>query len=320
MHGDIADVEEVELLRRVPVADLMKAVVSKEPVAFGPLPMTAKFFRFDESNPRERHLLVMSEVAAGIKNLRYVNRRYNLSVPWTYFLSDFRTARDPMTYTGAWGMNGTYVYWSQEQVHSWESPLSRALIANCDRVGLICYGDTGVPVALPLDVRIDRLTSEFYRTTFMHDSGTGVPFQTEGAITWARWEQATEQHGAAAYREFPEWGTPAMPTITVKEAFERIARDERGRQTPVEPVPQPNVQGEIPEIPRPFTFGRAEEWLQQNGITAVDRHRMWTALNNLQADNPAVIEAPPEPVGGADNILTREGGTPIDEATERRVR
>lgn len=316
-HGDLVDIEEVELIRRVPMADMFNAITTKEPVAIGPLGVSAKFIYVDESNPRERHLLVMTEVNAGLKNMRYLNRRFNLSVPWTYFLYDFRTAEPIATARRPWGMGSVFVYWSPDQVNSWDGLLYRAFVPNCDHNGLICYGDTGVTVDLPLNVRTDRLTSEFYRTTFTHDSGTGVPWQTEGAVTWARWEQETAAHGAAAYRNFPEWtDRNRMPTRTVTEAFHRFTRNFGDGEEP-QPIPMPNVPGGIPDLPRPMTFGRAEEWLQTNGITAVDRHRLLTALQNLHADEPAAIEAPVEPAINPNDINHAEGGMPLNDDEER---
>lgn len=310
-HGDIADIEEVELIRSVPI-DLFFAQVENRPAQnFGPLPLTARFIRWDESNQRERHLFVMTELPPGIRNLRFLNRRYNLSIPWTYFLYDFWTREDPTTFRGIWSQNRVKVFWAEEQATNWDSPLARALIANCDTNGVICYGDTGVDVTLPINARIDRLTTDFYLTTFMHDSGTGVPFQSEGAQTWARWEMETAQHGATAFRNFPEWRTEYMPTRTVQEHFNFYARHEgTGEQITETPV-MPMVQGGIPDLPTAFTFQRAEEWLRQDGITAVDRHRLFVALQNQEAENPGFIEAPVEP--DDNDINTRMGGQPLAE-------
>ena len=317
IHGNVADIEEVELLRSVPVDSLFRHIENRPAQNIGPLPKTAVFIRWDESNPRERHLYVMTQLPPLVRNLRYINRRYNLSIPWTYFLFDFSTTQDPTTFTGIWAMGRTRVYWAREEATGWNSQLSRALIANCDEGGVICYGDTGVDAALPLNARVDRLTTDFYQTTFMHDSGTGVPFRTDGAQTWARWEQETAQHGVTAYRNFPDWDGPYMPNLTVLDAFNtNIPRTQRTAN--VAPR-QLLVPGGMEDLPEAFTFQRAEQWLTPPGITAVDRHRLFVALQNLQADNPATIEAPVVATTANNDINTAEGGTPIDTNVEREA-
>jgi hypothetical protein len=307
IEGEMARIVNVEPIREVRVDDLFASVETRPAITLGILPKTAVILHWDESNARTKTARFLTEVPAGMKNLRYGNRRYDLSVPWTYFLHEFVTEGQPMGARTTWQMHHTRVFWAREQVTNYDSQLYTALIANCDAEGIICYGNTGVPVTLPLGVRVDRLTTEFYRTTFMHDSGTGSPWQSEtGSSTWRRWEQESATD-SGAWRNMPEWngnagrGEGRMRHFPVREII----------GSHIERPAVVQLEGAIPEIPVPFTFGRAEEWLQLPDITPAHRHRLLVALQNLQAENPGIVETPPARRGRAGAVDDGLGGQPL---------
>lgn len=302
IEGDLVRVYNQEMMREARLQDLLPHIESRPPITIGPLPTSARFVHWDESDARRKRVQMICEQMPGNKTTRYGNRRYVISVPWTYWVLDFTTAGNPLDTNAAWQMTNSRIYWARERITSLQSEVRRALIPNCDTLGGICYGNTGVPANLPLDVRVDRLISEFWQTEFTHDSGTGSPWQSEtNTSSWARWDRESRAN-PNAWTLFPEWdetvgtdGRGKMPSMTM---MSQLGRHERAVAV--------NVEGAIRDLPRPMTFMRAEEWAQQ--YTPVERHRLFVALQNLHADDPAAMTPPPAEAAVVDDDL---GGEPI---------
>ena len=304
--GDLVQVHNRELVRESRLVDFLPFIENRPPLTIGKLPKTAAFVYWDESDPKNKRVKLLVELAPAVRTCRYVDRRYTLSIPWTYFLFEYSTAGNPNDIRTPWELRQNRIYWARNEVLDLDSQLATALVPNCDDRGTICYGNTGVDASLPLNVRIDRTVSEFYHTTFMHDSGTGSPWQSEtNSHTWARWHRETAED-PAAWMKFPEWETevarPNHGRITYTTARDVLALREQ-RPSVI------NVEGTIPDLPMPFTFGRAEEWLTAQVTEPTDRHRLLVALQNLQADTPAAVVAPPRV--RARDIDDELGGEPI---------
>lgn len=303
IEGDLVRVYNQEVVREARLNDLLPHLEHRPPITIGPIPMSARFIHWDESDPQRKTVQIICEQTPGNKTTIYNQRRYVISVPWTYWIFDFRTAGNPLDVTAPWAMQNSRIFWARERVVSLQSEVRRALIPNCDTQGGICYGNTGVPAHLPLDVRVDRLISEFWQTQFTHDSGTGSPWQSEtGSNSWRRWDQESRAN-PNAWTMFPEWDPTVgrdnhgrMPAFVLADL---LGKDQR-RAAAV------TVEGAIPDMITPMTFGRAEEWAA--ALTPVDRHRLFTALQNMQADDPGALVAPPPAVELADDDL---GGEPI---------
>lgn len=304
--GNLVQVHERNLVREARLEDFLPFVENRPPITIGKLPKTAVLVRWDESDARYRHVKMLVELAPGVRECRYAGRRYTLSIPWTYFLFEYRTTGNPNQSNTPWELRQNRIFWARQEVLDLDSQLATALVPNCDETGTICYGNTGVDASLPLNVRVDRTVSEFYHTTFMHDSGTGSPWQSEtGSHTWARWHRESVAD-PAAWTKFPEWESTTarrnegrITYQTVREVFD--AHMERPSVI--------NVVGTIPDLPMPFTFGRAEEWLTTQVTDPGNRHRLLVALQNVQADEPTAVAPPPE-VNEVDDDL---GGEPIEE-------
>lgn len=311
MSGQTARIMETTLLREVPIEDLLAELENRPPIVIGPLPHTAVMFRFDESNPDHKRATFLCEQPAQMRSLRYANRRYDLSVPWTYFVYDYETRGNPSLHDTAWQVINIRVFWAREQVRDSKSELARALVPNCDHLGGICYGGTLAPTSLPLGQRLDRMTMEFYRSTFTHDSGTGSPWQSEtGSNTWTEWAKQSKDD-PNAWKRFPEWdskkatlGHGKIDYTTVSEAMGKFV--ELDLSKPIE------VVGAIPERPYPATFGRLEEYLRGEDWTPETRHRLLVALQNMGADDPGLIAAPPRRRGRAE-AEPEDFGTPIHD-------
>lgn len=294
IEGDLVKVLQTELVREAKLVDLLPHIENRPPITIGPLPKSAIYVHWDESNAKNKRVQLICEQTPGLKNPRYNDRRYVISVPWTYWVIDMVTAGNPHDTTVPWQMENSRIFWAREQVVNLDSMIATAMVPNCDARGGICYGSTGVPASLPLGVRIDRLISEFWQTTFTHDSGTGSPWQSETRSTsWARWDRESRAD-PNAWMKFPEWENTVEPNRAgqgriAQFTLRSILGSTHDRTRPVQ------LEGTIPDMVFPFTFGRAEEYART--WTPVDRHRMLVALQNLQADNPAAIEAPE--AGGA---------------------
>jgi hypothetical protein len=309
VEGELVRLVQKDIIEEGRLQDMLPFLENRPPITIGILPKSAIIVHWDESNAKQKRAQFLCELAPGLRSARYNERRYQISIPWTYFLFDYTTASHPTDDQIAWQRTNNRIFWAKEPVKNFDSMLGTALVPNCDQFGGICYGDTGVDARLPIGVQMDRLVHEFYSTTFTHDSGTGSPWQSEtNNDNWARWDRESRAN-PNAWQTMPEWETdeavgtgrrrPARARFITYKTVREILGTLHDRTQPIQ------VEGMIPEMVMPFTFGRAEEWL--GSLTAVDRHRLLTALTNMQADNPGVVEAPPAVAVGADDL----GGEPI---------
>ena len=280
-EGEIVRHIRTEVVKETTLADYLPQLEHRPPVTIGLLPKTAIFIHWDESDPKKKKVQLFAEVSAGMKTCDYNGKKYALSMPWTYFLFDFETSGDPMQ--GAnWTQKNVRVYWSREAITQLDQEMATALIPNVDTHGQICWGSTGVDTGLSLGMRVDRIVEEFYRTQFTHSNGAGSPYQTETAADdWSKWvkESAVDP---AAFLKFPEWdkkkkGNP-MKFFKLRDILGTLG----DRSRPIE------VDGRIPEMVSPMTFGRADEWIA--GLYPAERSRLLDSLINLQKTNPKAFE------------------------------
>lgn len=294
----IVQVYKQELVKEVALVDFMPHIEFRPPVTIGLLPKTAIMVHWDESDPKKKIARILAELPPGVRTCQYNDRKFTISIPWTYFLLDFNTAGDPMS--GAmWQQVNSRTFWAKEQVRDGNSILYKALVPNVDNHGQICWGSTGIDGKLPLGIRVDRIVSEFYQTMFTHSNGAGSPWQTEtGRDTWNRWHKETEKD-PAAFMRFPEWESKEYGKVgTVAEV---LSMKTPNRLLPIQ------MDGIIPDRVLPATFGNTEEWLKN--MTPFNRYQIRQALDNLVADDPATIQAPP-PLPALDADDDGPGGVP----------
>lgn len=293
IEGDLVVTETYDILSEVRLEDLLPQIEHRPPVFIAGTPRTMHSMYWDESDPQNRRALILAELPPNRRQCRYERRRYTLAIPWTYFLYQFTMG--PSNDTRNWMQTDSRVFWAREEVTGLDSMIGRALVPNCSANGSICYGTTQIPATLPLRARVDRLTSEFYATTFMHDSGAGSPWGSEtGSTNWARWHTESE-NDPLAWQRFPEWGRdghPGIPMQTLRELLESAVGEVR--PTTIE------VTDRIPDMVMPMTFGRAEEWARR--IDPMQRFRLRRALQIIEGEDPDAIQAPvevaPEDPGG----------------------
>lgn len=296
IEGELVRILDTNIIREARLDEVMPHLEHRPPLAIGPIPKTAKFMYWDESNARARRAQFLCELPPARRTVPYNNNPSVISIPWTYFLFDFRTAGPPSEGNTVWEHTNSRIFWARQEVVNYDSQLRTALVPNCDGMGGICYGGTGVPAGLPLNVRVDRLVAEFYATNFTHDSGAGAPWQSQtGSHSWARWIRESE-NDPEAWNRFPEWenngrvGRGGMATYTVRQAMGSV----HDRTQPIQLI------GAIPAMTTPFTFGRAEEWLRSEALGATEeerriyRHRLLVALQNLHAEDPGFAAPAPE--------------------------
>lgn len=293
IEGDLIRVLETTLIREARLEDALPFIETKKPVVIGMLPKSALFAYWDESDAMNRRVQLLCEQPPGVRTTIWGNRKFVLSIPWTYYLFDFRVKGTPDA-KHPWVMYNSRVFWAKEQVVDMNSELRTALVPNCDETGGICWGSTGIQGNLPLGVRVDRTIADFYASVFTHSNGAGSPWQSEtGRDNWAKWDHESKKD-PSAFMKFPEW-EHEKSTIMKRYTVAEVLGSYHDRTAPIQ------VESAIPEMITPMTFGRSEEWLK--GITAVDRHRLFVALTNMQADEPATMEAPP-----VENIELDENG------------
>ena len=274
IEGDMVRTIEVTEVSQVRLEDLLPKIETRPPIFVGALPKSAKFIHWDESNAQTKRVSILAELEPGRRSCRYETRRYDLSIPWTYFRFDFQSPNNGRN--DQWQAVDNRVFWAQEEATSLDSMIGRALVPNCDTGGTICYGTTAVPATLNLGPRVDRLVHSFYATTFTHDSGTGSPWSTETRSTaWNRWalESREDPH---AWRRFPEWamngGNRGAMGIGPLQSIKDILGDKTPRPTFI------NIEDAIPPMTIPFTVGRAVEWFQ-NEFNPDQRLRMRAAMD-----------------------------------------
>lgn len=282
MEGDMVRELRVELVKEVRLTDFMPHIEHRPPVTLGVLPASTRFVYWDETDPKNKHVQLLAELAPGIRTSKMRdNIRHQLSYPWTYFLFDFNTSGDPMEGKN-WAHTNTRVFWARENVTGPKSLLYTALVWNCDTNGQICWGSTYSDAAMSLSQRVETLIIDFYRTQFAHTSGAGSPWQSEtGHDTWNRWIAETKKN-PAAFRNFPEWNLDGktqknnpMKSYTLKDLFGTIT----DRSKPIE------VEGRIPDLIIPMTFGRAEEWLAN--LSDSDVLKLETSIANYRIERAA---------------------------------
>jgi hypothetical protein len=286
IENDMVRVEERRLVREVRLQDLLPHIENRPPVTLGLLPKSAIFAHWDESNPKKKIAQFIAERTAGMSTCVYLGRRYNLSIPWTYFLFDFETSGDPMEGRN-WQRMNTRLYWAKQQVTNINDELVTALVPNVDTRGQICWGSTGIDGTLPLGINIDRTVEEFYRTEFTHSNGAGSPWQSKtGHDDWTEWEKQSKLN-PAAFLDFPEWDPKAGEKIGMKvTSVKKVLGTLGDRAAPIE------VTGRIPEMPDVMTFGRAEEWLKK--LTKMERRQIAEGIKNIGLDDPLAIATAPK--------------------------
>ena len=293
IEGDMVRTVETNIISQVRLEDLLPKIESRPAIFVGAVAKTAKFFYYDESNPDRKRMIVLAELEPGRRNCRYNDRRYDISIPWTYWRYDFQAPNDGRN--DNWQQVNSRVFWAREEATTLDSMLGRALIPNCGPEGSICYGTTAIPANIPLGPRIDRLVHSFYATTFTHDSGTGSPWGSEThSATWNRWavESREDPH---AWRRFPEWelegrGDAANPMIRPLQSVADVLKD-------LTPRPSfSNIQDAIPPMVIPFTVGRAVEWFNTS-FNPDQRLRMRAAMDLaiVEGGEGFVQAAPPLP-------------------------
>jgi hypothetical protein len=285
IQRDLVQVIREEVVKETQLADFLPHIEFRPAITMGLLPKTAIFVHWDESDPKNKRAQMLAELSPAVRTCTYISKRYQISIPWTYFLFDWKTAGDPMN-GASWTNDGVRVYWSKTQITKITDELATALVPNCDSLGRICFGNTYVDAALPLGVRVDRTVDDFYRTIFMHTNGAGSPWQSETrSDTWIRWAQETKKN-PAAFLDFPEWSKTLRNNPMKFHTVQSILGTEWENKKPI------MVEGMIPDIPSVMTFLRAEEWL--DSVSPQNRHKLLIALQNKMAENPGAVEVAPD--------------------------
>lgn len=247
------------------------------------------------------------ELPAGRRNIRKIDRTYDLSMPWTYFLFTL-TSPTPDNLIG-WQLINRRVFHAPQRVMDQNARVWAAFLPNVDDMANICFGTTGVNTELPLPQRIDKMVDDWYLTEFNNDMHAGrvhpLPFNAPLPNGWRLWVEATREHGGSAFLRFPEWAAnPARPSESGPNWLVSDLLSTRTERPAVA-----TVIDAIPPIPEGATFGRTEEFVA-NVLDPVGRLRLEVALANHRAEHPEDF-AVPEVLATFTPSLEDDGGIPI---------
>lgn len=296
IQGGLVQEREVTILRQIPLEKLTPHLVQVKPVTIPVLPRTSVFVHTEETATR-KVVYFLCETPAGIRNITKENkaggnkRRYRLAFPWTYF---FVSAVAEGVNLDRFAITNWKAFHSRVQFNGLPGEFYVAFLPNIYKdTGEICFGSAGGPLGSLAD-QVDHIVNNFYVTEFndhLDRNDMVFPF---GGNSFKGWVDATNDRGASAWKDFPEWDTGVRKKFTLPDLLGAgVARSEKIEGTTV-----------IPEIPSPMTFGRAEEWWRT--ITPQDRGRLKIALGNIVEDDPDAIDTPIEIMEVAD-----DGGVPV---------
>lgn len=301
IEGDLVTVVEEQVLSRARLADVLPLIENRPPITLLH-PRTAIFTYWNEQNPQAKTAKFLCELPPGIRSIVKLGRRYRLAMPWTYFIFSFRTSGN-VTSGGNWSMEDHRVFHAPERVNDYQSRLWSAFLPNVYDNANICFGSTGVPTDQSLQNRVDQLVNEWYLTEFNNDviGGRSHPLPFNAAFPtpgFRPWVDATAEHGAAAWRDFPEWNA-APGTIASWTVAEALQQPDMTRTLPT-------ITERIPELTMPATFGRTEQWLRES-LTPLQRGRLRIAMQNVAQDEPETF-AEPTPINPEQD---EDGGEPV---------
>lgn len=307
IEGDLVRVVERSVVRQASLTDMMPFLETRPALTMFH-PRTAIMTYWDESNPAAKKVLFLCESAPGLRAIVKGGRRYRLSMPWTYFMFGFETA-GPITGPGSqWMMRDHRVFHTNQRVAHLNDRVWTAFLPNVYENGDICFGSTGAEMNQPLSDRVDTLVNTWYMTEFNNDVIGGrahpLPFNARFPSPGFRpWVDATAEHGASAWTTFPEWNetnNASIPSFTIEDLLRNA-----GYQSRVAPR---TFTDAIPPIPTPATFGRVEEWLN-NDLTPLQRLQVARGLTNITNENPDAL-APEADLPPAVQTM-EDGGEPI---------
>ena len=277
IEGDLVKIIETTVTHTARLTDIMPFIESRPPVTLMH-PRSAIFTKWDESNgPNNMSVQFLCELPPSRRNIVKERRRYELAMPWTYFIFDFSGSMQ------AWSLDDSRVFHTNAKVESLDSRLWTAFLPNVYEDGRICFGSTGAPTRANISARVDQLLNEWYLTNFNNDLISGrtrpFPFAPTPKSSLRPWVDATATLGAGAWTTFPEWTDPAVGSMRVGELLQH-----GDRMAPMV------FEEQIPPLPAPATFGRVEEWF--TSLTPSQRLRVQraTQLNEVTPDDGAPAE------------------------------
>jgi hypothetical protein len=298
VEGGLARLVTRQVHYEVPLADLAPDLMITKPVTLPTLGRSQVFAHFDGSNPANKKLFCLAEIGPGIKNIRKVDRRYRLAMPWTYLW--FVATTDQDIESNAWALETYHCYHARERHNGLDTQMIVARLPNVYGNGRICWGATGASPMLSLADRIDEHANNWYLSPFNRDLDGEVPLPY-GEQTFRRWVEES-QADPNCWQRWPEW-TNTTPKITVRQLLAQ-----HGVTPAVEEITLPRY---IPNRTGEYTFGQWEDWFQHN-VTPEQRARARVALENMRADNiENVPDLPPDP--------DDDGGVPVDFSLEPRL-
>jgi hypothetical protein len=296
IQGGLATIREVTVMQQLALRDVMPHIENRVPNTTPILPASTLVSHWDPTVQNEQKLHLLIQLPPKVRTIndrrtravaRPTDDTYRVSVPWSLF--DFRmTTSNP--HTNVWDFAEYRIFHSPEEITSLDQEVLPAFLPNVYKDGRICWGNTGTGPGTSLASRVNEIVNGYYLSSFDSSHHVRDRYLPYGADQndFTPWVEHTEED-PNCYRTFPEWDRTTEEGRLIADRWRTIKSLFGDEMTRTEVI---HVTGTIPELPFAPTFGRAEEWARD--LDATQRFRLLTALQNIQADNPADIVEPDE--------------------------
>jgi hypothetical protein len=296
IQGGLAVIREVTVLQQVALRDVMPHIENRVPNTTPILPADTLVSHWDPTDQNIQTLDLLIQLPPKVRTLtdhrtravaRPTQTTHRVSLPWTLFHFKMTTSNPE---TNVWDFAEYRVFHSPEEITNLDQEVLPAFVPNVYKDGRICWGNTGTGRGTSMATRVNEIVNGYYLSSFdssHHVRDFYLPYGAAPA-NWAPWVTKTEED-PSCWRTFPEWDRTTTEGALQLDRWRTIKSLFSDALTRTEPL---QVRGTIPELPFAPTFGRAEEWARN--LDATQRFRLLTALQNIQADNPADIVEPEE--------------------------
>lgn len=299
IQNNLAQIVDFRVIRQGRLEDIAPHLEVGNNFSLPTVPRTAVFASLNIEDGTQT-LAFLSEIPPGRKNLVKRQRdgrffRYRLAMPWTYMWTTWQSRNGRN-----WSSMEYRIFHALNRYSGPNDEMIAALLPNVYANGNICWGATGADANQSIGDRVDDLTNNWYLTRFNTDldGEHGLPW---GEPNYGRWVRESREN-IDCWRSWPEW--ERAPKYTVNGLL-----NGEGFQSRLE---RQTVQGAIPEIPAPLTFGRADETMA--ALTPEQQAILFLALQNngITADNLPAIDTATENTGANPVTPDDDGGELIE--------
>ena len=275
--GDLVQVVDISVSRAIPLADWLPLIERRLPVSLPVLPSSTRAVWWD---PRSniQHLIIMLEREPFVAHIRFRERTYAISIPWTRMIFHATTDNPAIEYS--WRLDDYKIFWAKNRYTDPNATdMIPALLPNVYRDGRICFGSTGISADNSLADRLDMTINGFYATTFNTDLTIRYPAPYGGMRAW----QMATRRDPLVWMTWPDLDLDdhTHDHYSWANISREFGQEEGARNIPIV-APDP-----IPAIPMSPSFGRVHDWI--NTLTPYARNALRRALAILPVDPEVLV-------------------------------